>query len=187
MMTASLISLSSRLLILADTRSSKKLEQNAWIQLDGATYRSRHSIYIVAKLKLPGTVPNQCYLETSSICACPRTEEVKVQPTPHFNLPTSSTHNRSNLKQNSTNLFSITKFTRYCVSPWPSCSRRRLDSLVYVHARGPSSKPNHGAHCVGPRKSRYQWALRHLLLIVASAIGHASISSPARKQLNLHL
>ena len=36
------------------------------------------------------------------------------------------------------------------VSPWPSGIRRLLGSLVYVRARGPSSKPSQGAHWHGP-------------------------------------
>ena len=35
-------------------------------------------------------------------------------------------------------------------SPWPSCQRRWLGSLVYIRTRGPSSKPSYGAHCHGP-------------------------------------
>ena len=47
----------------------------------------------------------------------------------------------------------ITISTRSCnftVSSWTSCLRYWLDSLVYVRARGPSSKPSHGAHWHGP-------------------------------------
>ena len=35
------------------------------------------------------------------------------------------------------------------VSPWLSCLRRWLSSLVYARARGPSSRPSHGAHWHG--------------------------------------
>ena len=36
------------------------------------------------------------------------------------------------------------------VSPWPSCPKRWLYSVVYVRARGPSSRPGHGTHWHGP-------------------------------------
>ena len=39
---------------------------------------------------------------------------------------------------------------RRCVSPWPSCLRRWLGSLLYVRTRDPSSKPSQGAHWHGP-------------------------------------
>ena len=44
----------------------------------------------------------------------------------------------------------ITLCSSIGVSPWSSCLRRWLGSLVYARARGPSSKPSYGAHWHGP-------------------------------------